>query len=192
MSRHNLHHLPGILPFAHNLLRHALQPGDCALDATAGNGHDTLLLAQCVGAHGHVYAFDVQPPALAATRARLQQAGLLERATLIADSHAHLRQHITAGLKAAVFNLGYLPGSDKTVVTQPTSTVSALTQALDLLLPGGVLVVVIYHGHSGGEEERQAVEHWCAALDSQYAVAVRYQLVNQSGPPPYVLAVEKR
>lgn len=192
MSRHNLHHLPGILPFAHDLLRRALQAGDCALDATAGNGHDTLLLAQCVGVNGHVYAFDVQPPALAATRTRLQQAGLLERATLITDSHAHLRQHITAGLKAAVFNLGYLPGSDKTVVTQPTSTVSALTQALDLLLPGGVLVVVIYHGHSGGEEERQAVEHWCAALDPQYAVAVRYQLVNQRGQPPYVLALEKR
>ncbi|MDO4794904.1 MAG: class I SAM-dependent methyltransferase [Brachymonas sp.] len=192
MSRHNLHHLPGILPFAHGLLRRALQAGDCALDATAGNGHDTLLLAQCVGAHGHVYAFDVQSCALAATQARLQQAGLLDRVTLIADSHAKLQQHVTVGLKAAVFNLGYLPGSDKTIITQPASTVSALTQALDLLLPGGVLVAVIYHGHSGGEAEQQAVEHWCAALDPQRALAVRYQLVNQSGPPPYVLAVEKR
>ena len=192
MSRHNLHHLPGILPFAHDLLRRALQSGDCALDATAGNGHDTLLLAQCVGAHGHIYAFDVQPRALAATHTRLQQAGLQDRATLIADSHAHLSQHVTVGLKAAVFNLGYLPGSDKTVVTQPASTVSALAQALDLLLPSGVLVVVIYHGHSGGEAEQQAVENWCSALNPQDAVAVRYQLVNQSGPPPYMLAVEKR
>lgn len=192
MSRHNLHHLPGILPFAHDLLRRALQAGDCALDATAGNGHDTLLLAQCVGAHGHVYAFDVQARALAATQARLQQAGLLDRTTLIADSHAHLQQHVAVGLKAAVFNLGYLPGSDKTVVTQPTSTVSALEQALDLLLPGGVLVVVIYHGHSGGAAEQQAVEQWCTTLDAQRALAVRYQLVNQGGQPPYVLALEKR
>ena len=192
MSRHSLHHLPGILPFAHNLLRHALQPGDRAVDATAGNGHDTLMLAQCVGEAGHVHAFDVQPHALAATKARLQQAGLHERVTLIADSHANLGQYISHPLQAAVFNLGYLPGSDKTVVTQPQSTVQALTQALDALQPGGVLVIVLYGAHPGAQAECAAVEHWAQSLNVRYAQAVRYQLVNQQGQPPYVLALEKR
>lgn len=192
MSRHSLHHLPGILPFAHDLLRRTLRPGDRAVDATAGNGHDTVLLAQCVGEQGHVYAFDVQADALAATQDRLQQAGLQERVTLIADSHAHLCEHVAPGLQAAVFNLGYLPGSDKTVITQAESTISALEQTLHVLQPGGVLVIVVYGAHPGAEIERMAVEHWAQALDVRRAQVLRYQLVNQPGLPPYVLALEKR
>lgn len=192
MSRHNLQHLPGILAFAHDVLQRALRPGDCAVDATAGNGHDTMLLAQCVGKHGKVYAFDVQTSALAATQARLQQAGLQDRVTLIADSHARLRQHVPPGLRAAVFNLGYLPGSDKTVVTQAASTLSALEQALDLLQPGGVLVIVVYSGHPGADAECATVEQWAQGLDVKRAQILRYQLVNQPGQPPYVLAMEKR
>ena len=57
-------HLPRILAFTHELLRQRLRPGDNALDGTAGNGHDTLLLAQCVGPGGRVWAFDVQPQAV--------------------------------------------------------------------------------------------------------------------------------
>ena len=192
MSRHNLQHLPGILAFAHDVLQRALRPGDCAVDATAGNGHDTMLLAQCVGKHGKVYAFDVQTSALAATQARLQQAGLQDRAILIADSHARLRQHVPPGLRAAVFNLGYLPGSDKTVVTQAASTLSALEQALDLLQPGGIVVLVIYSGHPGGNAESQAVQDWVQSLNPQQALAVQYGLLNQNGMPPYVIAIEKR
>lgn len=192
MSRHSLQQLPGILAFAHGLLRQALRPGDCAIDATAGNGHDTLLLAQCVGSTGRVYAFDVQAGALAATRARLQQAELLERVTLIADSHARLQQHVPPGVQAAVFNLGYLPGSDKTVVTQAHSTIQALEQTLALLRPGGIVVLVIYNGHPGADAERAAVEQWAQGLDVKRAQILRYQLVNQPGQPPYVLAMEKR
>jgi predicted methyltransferase len=192
VSRHSLQHLPGILAFAHGLLRAALQPGDRALDATAGNGHDTLLLAQCVGESGSVYAFDVQESALAATQSRLQQAGLLSRVTLVADSHANLRHHVALGLQAAIFNLGYLPGSCKTVTTHAASTLAALEQTLDLLLPGGIVVLMVYCAHPGGNEESDAVLGWAQALDPRRAVAVRYGLVNQDGSPPYVLALEKR
>ena len=192
MSRHSLLHLPGILAFAHDLLRRALRPGDRAIDATAGNGHDTVLLAQCVGEQGQVYAFDVQASALAATQARLQQAGLLNRVTLIADSHAQLQHHVPPGVQATVFNLGYLPGSDKAIVTQAHSTIAALEQALDLLQRGGVLVMVVYGGHPGADAERTAVEQWAQTLDVKRAQILRYQLVNQPGQPPYVLALEKR
>ena len=192
MSRHSLRHLPSILAFAQDLLRQALQPGDHALDATAGNGHDTLLLAQCVGEQGRVYAFDIQEQALAATRNRLQQAGLLSRVTLIADSHAHLRQHVPPCLQAAVFNLGYLPGSCKSVVTKAASTINALEQTLDLLLPGGLIIVVVYSAHPGGQAESQALQEWLQCLSPDIAVAARYALLNQRGSPPYVLALEKR
>lgn len=87
--------LSPILPFAHQLLRSRLQAGDAALDGTAGNGHDTLLLAECVGETGRVWAFDVQQQALDATRARLAAAGVAERVTLIAAGHETLADYVT-------------------------------------------------------------------------------------------------
>ena len=47
--------LDRILPYARILLEKAVSPGDIAIDATAGNGHDTLFLAKLVGENGHVY-----------------------------------------------------------------------------------------------------------------------------------------
>ena len=82
--------LDNILPFAHRLLAQATPAGGTAIDATAGNGHDTLFLAQCVGANGRVYAFDIQPQALAAALAQavslLRPGGLL--AAVLYPGHA--------------------------------------------------------------------------------------------------------
>lgn len=184
-------HLPAIVPMAHRILREALQPGDCALDATAGNGHDTLLLAECVGPTGRVWGFDVQAQALAHTRQRLSDAGVLDRVTLVHAGHETLAAHVDAPLQAAVFNLGWLPGSDKQVVTRPEPTCAALEAAADLLQVHGVLVLVVYQGHPGAVEEREAVEAWASQRDpGQWRVA-RYALVNVPHDPPYVLACER-
>ena len=48
---------------AHRIFHRILRPGDSAVDATAGNGHDSLLMAQLVGPEGSVTAVDVQPQA---------------------------------------------------------------------------------------------------------------------------------
>ena len=42
--------------------------GDICIDATAGNGHDTLLLAELVGASGSIIAFDIQEQAVQETK----------------------------------------------------------------------------------------------------------------------------
>ena len=52
-----------------DVLESLLQPGDHAVDATMGNGHDTCLLARLVGPKGHVDAFDLQPQAVENTAA---------------------------------------------------------------------------------------------------------------------------
>ncbi len=132
-----------------------LQPGEVAVDATVGNGHDTLFLAQQVGAQGHVYGFDIQEEALARTRRRLEEAGLRDRVTLLQMGHEHMAEAVPAAwhgrIGAVMFNLGYLPGgSDRTCITRPQTTVPALEAALRLLRPGGVLTVVAYRGHPGG------------------------------------------
>lgn len=183
--------LRGAVALAHFFLRQYLRPGDRAVDATCGNGHDTLLLAELVGPTGKVWGFDIQPEALGATGARLTAAGCSERVELMGGGHERLVDYVQEPVRAVVFNLGYLPGGDKGVITRPPSTLAALGQALQLLTPGGIVVVVIYPGHPGGAEEADAVEGWGARLPAdQYPVWCSRQL-NRSATAPYLLVIEK-
>lgn len=149
---------------AHHRVAEVIGEGDLAVDATAGNGHDTLWLARCVGARGHVWALDVQPEAIASTRARLEQAGMTDRVSLIEGSHAEMQAWLAprtqAAMSAVMFNLGYLPGSDKAVVTLAETTLPALEQGLELLRPGGIITLMIYRGHEGGQSEWRAIREW--------------------------------
>lgn len=163
------HQLPrGPTELVSQLLAAFLHEGDQVLDATAGNGHDTLLLARCVGDAGRVWALDIQPAALSNTRQRLEAAGLAHRAELIQADHAQLADSLPSALRgrlaAAVFNLGYLPGADHAVITRSTSTLAALDQIQDWLAVNGLLVVTVYPGHPGGAEEADAVSGWVARL----------------------------
>lgn len=184
-----------VLPFAKQLLQDHIEEGMVAIDMTAGNGHDTLFLAERVGDTGHVYAFDVQAEAVEATTKRLEAAGLSQRVSVIHDSHDTVGQIVvneTRPITAAVFNLGYLPGSDKSVTTTGTSTIQALTQLLDVMAVGGVIVVVIYHGHASGKVERDEVLAYVETLDQQRAGVLRYGFLNQVNDPPFIVAIEKR
>ncbi|WP_367872214.1 class I SAM-dependent methyltransferase [Luteolibacter sp. Populi] len=153
---------------AHRELAALLRPGDLAVDATAGNGHDTLFLAQAVGETGKVIAFDIQPEAIAATQARITGAGLASRVTLILASHGQMAEHAAPGSAAAVvFNLGYLPGADHAIITRTPETLAALGQALVILKPGGLLAIVCYPGHPGGDQESAAVLEWSSHHPSE-------------------------
>lgn len=153
-----------------------------AVDATAGNGHDTLFLAQTVGTEGLVVAFDIQPEALEATRLRLADEGLEQRVQLVLAGHEHMEKQLSERLfvsgssseqdaywlhgqaAAVMFNLGFLPGSDKHTTTHPETTLPALNAATHLLAPHGLLSVHMYTGHPGGHEEGQAVLEWGESL----------------------------
>ena len=184
--------LRGAVTLSHFYLRQRVRPGDLVLDATCGNGLDTLLLAELVGEGGRVWAFDLQPRAIVATRELLEGQGRLGSVELIEASHQRLGEFVPAGLAAAVFNLGYLPGGGaNTFITSPGSTVSALEQAAQLLKPGGIITVSLYTGHEGGPEEALAVEVWGAALaPKQFNVWSSRQL-NRPGVAPYLVLVER-
>lgn len=179
------------MPLSHFFLRQRVRSGDLVLDATCGNGLDTLLLAELAGDTGRVWGFDVQPRALAATKALLEREGRLATVQLVQASHERLSEFVPAGLNAAVFNLGYLPGGETTLVTSPESTVSALGQAASLLAPGGIIAISLYTGHEGGPEEALAVELWGASLvPKHYNVWCARQL-NRPGFAPYLILVER-
>jgi predicted methyltransferase len=185
-----------ILPFSKNLLEKAVKPGDPVVDATVGNGYDTLFLANLVGETGRVYGFDVQKEAVMTTEEQLRSHGLSSRVTLYHQGHEHLFTCIPQAdhgkITAAVFNLGYLPGSDKAVVTQPGTTIAAVEQLLKMMAPEGIIIIVIYHGHPGGETERDKLLEFCRQLDQNLAHVLQYQFINQKNNPPFIVAIEKR
>lgn len=182
---------------AHEAVAAVVAPGDQVLDATAGNGWDSLCLARLVGPQGHVHAFDIQPAAIAATRRRLADAGVLDRVSLYLQDHARLDACLPSALRrrlaAAMFNLGYLPGGDKMRITQTATTLAALEQAAAWLRPGGMLSIIAYPGHAGGREEFNAVRSWLAgrpdlvqvtAVDSGHAISpVLFILRNPQHDP---------
>ncbi len=179
------------MPLSHYFLRGRVRPGDLVVDATCGNGFDTLLLARLVGEAGTVWAFDVQPVAIAATRELLEREGCLDPVRLIEAGHERLGEFVPEGIAAAVFNLGYLPGGDASLITDPANTVAALEQAAQLLAPGGILTVALYTGHEGGPEEAQAVENWAASLHPGRFNVWRHRQLNRPEIAPYLVFVER-
>jgi len=149
-----------------------LSAGDVVIDATAGNGYDTLFLAQHVEPAGHVFAFDIQPRAIEKTRQRLAAQNLAAQVTLRLASHGDLKANIPLqfhrNISVIMFNLGYLPGSDKSVKTETSTTLAALEDAIALLKPDGLLSVMLYPGHAGGETETLAVLNWANTLPAQW------------------------
>ena len=183
--------LERVLQYAQTLLKSAINEGDIAVDATAGNGHDTLFLAQLVGDDGFVYAFDVQKQAVDATLHRLLDNALEHRALVLKDGHENVAKYVNKPVAGAIFNLGYLPGSDHEVITRPNTTIQALESLLKLLKVGGIIVLVIYHGHEGGKEERDEVIRFVSELPQKYIHVLRYEFLNQKNDPPFVIALEK-
>lgn len=183
--------LERVLQYAKTLLRDTVEVGDTVVDATAGNGHDTLFLAELVGDTGRVYAFDVQQQAVDATLQRLEEAHLQARCEVILDGHEQVANYVSTPIKAAVFNLGYLPGASHDVITKPSTTVAALESILQQLVVGGMIVLVIYYGHEGGKEERDRVLDYVASLPQKQVHVLRYEFVNQQNDPPFVVALEK-
>lgn len=170
----------------HTILRDEIREGDLVIDATAGNGHDTVFLAREVGSSGTVIAFDIQAAAIQTTRQRLETEGLLERVSLHQTSHSELSQFAKpSSVKTVIFNLGYLPGADRSIATKALETLEALSAAAELLKPGGILAAICYPGHPDGVIESEAVESFFHSLPN-HRVA-RYSLVATKGAAPFLL-----
>lgn len=194
MNQERIHHIPllrGPVPLSHLTLRRFVRPGDTVIDATCGNGNDTLLLAELVGPEGKVWAFDIQDEAITQTARKLADAGMSERVALIGASHENMREHVNGRVTAVLFNLGYLPGSDRTVITHPATTGAALEQSLEFLEPGGIVAVTVYPGHNGGRDERRTVDGWATQLDHRSFHAWRMGQVNVTVDAPYFILVQK-
>ncbi len=168
-----------------------LRKGGVAVDFTMGNGHDTAWLSAQVGEEGKVYAFDIQKQALEQTALTLKKEGSPDNCTLILDSHTEVERYVKEPICAGMFNLGYLPGSDKSVTTLCSSTMAAVEAALRLLEDGGGLLVAVYPGHAEGTREGEMLESFFSRLDRKKICVSKLKIVNSPTSPFFFLA-EKR
>lgn len=174
-------------------LREIVKAGDVAIDATVGNGHDTRLLAELVGPQGVVYGFDLQLMALES--ARLATADCSATIRFVHAGHEIMVEHVdekhVGEVSAIVFNLGYLPGGDKSLTTTAKTTTLAIAASLALLRKGGVITVVCYR-HPEGERELSALRDLLHTLPQSEYVCMETSFVNQRGNPPVVFVVLKQ
>jgi len=210
-----------LLELAHASVERAVTPGSMVVDATAGNGHDTLFLAGLVGPAGLVLAFDIQPEAMANTRAALENAKLTARVRLFLTGHENIAACLqgntappplgqlaasltakvppdparylsgTPQVSAAMFNLGFLPGSEKEIATRPSTTLAALIGLLPAMLPGAVLSIHCYSGHDGGREESKAVLEWAARQPATCWRVYRYATWNKNRGAEDLILMER-
>ena len=187
-------HLENILDYAKSLIRSCTETGDYVIDATVGNGYDTLFLALLVGKTGHVFGFDIQKQAIENTKKRLAEHGI-DHVTLYHTGHENILKSIPQSFKScisgAIFNLGYLPHGNKEVTTHANTTISAISQILELIKIHGLIVVAVYPGHKEGKDESMALLQQLQELPQQRARVLKYQYINQSPDAPYIIAIEK-
>ena len=173
------------------IIRDFVKEGYKVLDCTIGNGNDTLDLANLVGDNGKVYGFDIQSMAIEITKNKLKAKSLENRVLLIKDSHEYIDKYIFEELDLIIYNLGYLPGGDKSIKTNSSTTVKSVKKALNLLKSNGLLLITSYTGHEGGKEEKAELESYLKSLDQKYANVLEFNFINQKNNPPILYGVEK-
>ncbi|MEC8043747.1 MAG: class I SAM-dependent methyltransferase [Verrucomicrobiota bacterium] len=146
----------------HSNLDKTITKGEACFDATTGNGYDTLKLAHLVGSTGEVFAIDIQSKAIESTKELLCENQLEESVHLFEGCHSKFDDFLPSAfrgkLATVVFNLGYLPGGEKSIKTQISTTLTAVIKAYEWLRLGGFMSVLAYRGHNGGHEEANSIE----------------------------------
>jgi SAM-dependent methyltransferase len=172
----------------------ALFDGALAVDATVGNGYDTLFLAHRVGPKGKVLGFDVQKAALAGARELLKFVGSLDRVSFIHDSHSRLADYLPpeAAIQGAMFNLGYLPRGNRQIITRPDTTVMALRGVLANLAVRGRITILAYREHEGGNLEYLEVREFLEQLPDHEWIIEEFVSASDSSIAPRLFRIQRK
>lgn len=181
-----------ITEWCHHFIKDHVKEGNCCIDATAGNGNDTLVLCELVGETGKVIAFDIQEEAIANTKKRLAEHGVLERAEVVLESHVNMGKYAEAdSVSCITFNFGYLPGGDHALATKKDSSIAAIHEGLRLLKKCGMMSLCIYSGGDSGFEERDAILAELKTLDAKKYLVILSEYYNRPNNPPIPVMIIK-
>lgn len=182
--------------FQHVIWDRLLEEAQVIVDATCGNGHDLLYLAEKAKDGAHLYAIDIQEQAIQNTRSIMAEAKVKNKTsiTYIQGSHDQAIDHCIEEdyLDLLVFNLGYLPGADHSLMTKADQTLAALDSALPKLSRGGLISLVAYPGTPQGAEEEKALQGYIARLNQKDFNACHWSPLNQINQPPVIYLIQKR
>lgn len=178
------------LALSHAYVKKAVGAGDTVIDATCGKGRDTLFLSRLVGETGIVYAFDIQDAAIESTKDLLHSESV-SNTRVIKDSHENINDYVDGEIACAMFNLGYLPGTDHSIQTNGASTAEALSASMKLLKKNGIITIVIYQGGDTGFGERDAVLDYCSRIDQSRYTVMKTGFINQKNHPPLFICIER-
>lgn len=174
---------------SHVMLQSLCPHPQLAIDATCGNGHDTLFLC---GLAERVIGLDIQPQAVENTNARLAAAGY-QNGKAILENHANLAALAEPGtVDCIMFNFGWLPGADHDTYSTGETSIPALESALTLLKRGGVLSAVLYSGKVIGDREKQAILAWLRALPLTGYTVIVCDYANYADTAPLPCFVVKK
>ena len=184
-----------LVKLAHGLVMAKVKSGDAAIDATVGNGYDTVFLLDLVKPNGKVFGFDIQKSALDSVLSKLGETPYPGCLSLFHTSHAEMAEKIPVAyhgkISAVMFNLGYLPRGDKRIITLADTTLAALEAAAKMLSPDGIITVIAYPGHDGGKQETEQVWEWCRKLNlmSKHLQAVVHECPSNKPVAPVLFVI---
>ena len=169
---------------AHKIWKKHLQPGDSAIDATCGNGHDALFLMRC---HlSHLYCIDIQQAALNQTEERLLS---FKKFSLHLACHSTFPM-VANPIQLIVYNLGYLPGGNKALTTQVKTTLQSIENGYNLLNKNGLISITLYPGHPEGKQEEKSILNWVSQLPHNKFQVCHYRWLKSSKSPT-LLTIKK-
>ena len=176
----------------HQIIAEYVNERDTVVDATVGNGWDTLKLCEMVGPFGKVYGFDIQETAIDNTKKRLLDNGVEDRAEVHLESHTKMDKYAQENsVSCIVFNFGYLPGGDHNLSTRKESSIEAIHTGLRLLRKGGLMSLCIYSGGDSGFEERDAILEELKTLDGKKYLVIKSEYYNRPNNPPMPVMIIK-
>ncbi len=176
---------------SHEYIERTVKIGDTVIDATAGNGNDTLFLAKLVGDTGRVFAFDIQAKAVENTKKRLAENNVSERCNVILDGHQNMKKYVDAPVSAIMFNFGYLPGGDHNVFTIPETSIQAIQSSMELISDDGIITLAIYYGGDSGFEERDALLSYLKTINNKDYSVLYHHFWNYPNCPPLAVSITR-
>ncbi|MDQ0203413.1 tRNA (mnm(5)s(2)U34)-methyltransferase [Pectinatus haikarae] len=162
------------------LLKEAVKNADLLVDATCGNGSDTLFLANNAK-YAHIYAFDIQKEAIEKTKEKTKK--YEKNISYICDSHINMKKYVKHKADAVIFNLGYLPGASHEITTHADTVLKTIDAVKDLLKINGIISILAYPGHAEGYNEYLKLLEYTKMMDKHIFTACWYKLHNHTNAP---------
>lgn len=168
------YNLQNLTDLSHTLILNLPTQPKTVVDMTCGNGHDTIFLAKH---YPIVYAFDVQQKAIINTINLLKG---FQNIKIIQDDHYNFDKYINI-VDLFVFNLGWLPNSNKQTKTSAEKINPTLDKCIKHLSNKGNILIISYNGEKTQQQETLEIQKFVEK--SNLLTCQKISLINLKNPP---------